>query len=87
MTYALRVTASARRQLTTRVPEAVATATWEFINGPLENPYRVGRRLGPPFEGRFSARRGSYRVVDQICDETVTVLVVTAQHRRDDYRT
>ena len=29
-----------------RLPEAVAFAAFEFINGPLlENPYRVGRRL------------------------------------------
>nr|WP_232236321.1 hypothetical protein [Nocardia sp. BMG51109] len=46
--------------LTARLPESVAAA-YEFMTGPLlDNPYRVGKRLLPPLDDRFSARRGTY---------------------------
>ena len=40
------------------LPEAVATAAYEFITGPLlRDPYRIGTRLLPPMDDRFSVRR------------------------------
>ena len=46
------------------LPEAVATAAYEFIAGPfLREPYRIGKRLLPPMDDRFSACRGTYRVI------------------------
>jgi len=60
--FSLRVTPTVRRALAERLPEAVAFAAFEFINGPLlDNPYRVGRRLLAPLDDRYTARRGSYR--------------------------
>ena len=51
-------------------PEAVATAAFEFITGPLlENPHRVGKELRPPLADRHSARRGTYRVLYRIDDQ------------------
>ena len=51
--FSLRVTPTVRRALAERLPEAVAFAAFEFINGPLlDNPYRVGRRMiGTPPAG------------------------------------
>jgi hypothetical protein len=47
--YAVRATPTVRRALAETLPEAVATAAFEFITGPLlEQPYRVGKRLLPP---------------------------------------
>lgn len=86
--YALRTTPTVRRALAETLPEAVATAAYEFITGPpLEQPYRVGKRLLPPLDDRFSARRGTYRVIYRIDQEARTVTVVDVGHRRDVYRT
>ncbi|MDQ7907012.1 type II toxin-antitoxin system RelE/ParE family toxin [Phytohabitans sp. ZYX-F-186] len=71
-----------------RLPEAVAVAAYELMVGPLvRQPYRVGKRLLPPLADRFSARRGTYRIIYRIDDATRTVTVVDVDHRRDVYRT
>ena len=85
--YALRTTPTVRRALAETLPEAVAAAAYEFITGPLlEQPYRVGKQLLPPLDDRFSARRGTYRVIYRIDDEAHVVTVVDIGHRRDVYR-
>ncbi len=85
--YRLVITPTARRQLTEKLPEAVAFAAHEFILGPLlENPHRLGKRLHPPLEDRYSARRGTYRVIYRIADDERTVTIVDIAHRRDAYR-
>jgi mRNA interferase RelE/StbE len=59
--YELRTT---RRALGEVLPEAVAAAAYKFITAPLlREPYRVGKRLLPPMDDRFSARRGTYRII------------------------
>ena len=76
-----------RRQLTEELPEAVATAALEFITGPLlDNPQRVGKPLAPPLQDRHSARRGTYRIIYRIDDDSRTVTVLLVSHRRDAYR-
>ena len=86
--YVLALTPTARRQLTEHLPEAVATAACEFIAGSLlDNPHRVGKRLRPPLDDRHSARRGTYRVIYRINDQSRTVTVVDVAHRPDAYRT
>ena len=86
--YELRTTSTVRRALSEILPEAVATAAYEFITGPLlREPYRVGKRLLPPMDDRFSARRGTYRIIYRIDDKTRVVTVVDVDHRRDAYRT
>jgi mRNA-degrading endonuclease RelE of RelBE toxin-antitoxin system len=86
--YTLRATPTVRRALAETLPEAVAAAAYEFIIGPLlEEPHRVGKRLLPPLDDRFSARRGTYRVIYRIDDEARVVTVVDIGHRRDVYRT
>ena len=85
--YTLRTTPTVRRALAETLPEAVAAAAYEFITGPLlEQPYRVGKQLLPPLDDRFSARRGTYRVIYRI-DEAHVVAVIDIGHRRDVYRT
>jgi mRNA-degrading endonuclease RelE of RelBE toxin-antitoxin system len=85
--YTLSITPTARRQLAETLPEAVALAAYGFIVGPLlDNPHRVGKRLHAPLEDRHSARRGTYRVIYRIDDESQTVSVVDIAHRRDAYR-
>ncbi|OBH62252.1 plasmid stabilization protein [Mycobacterium intracellulare] len=81
------MTAAAKKALTDLLPESVAIACWEFIRGPLaENPRRVGKPLRGQLEGRYSARRGEFRVIYRIFDERVVVRVIHIAHRRDMYR-
>jgi mRNA-degrading endonuclease RelE of RelBE toxin-antitoxin system len=85
--YRLITTPTVRRQLAEPLPEAVATAAYEFITGPLlENPERLGERLSPPLDDRRSARRGTYRIIYRIDPDTRTVTVLLVEHRRDVYR-
>ena len=87
MTYKVILSSRARRALAEQLPEAVAAACHEFIQGPLaDNPYRVGKQLGPPHYPAYAARRGDFRVVYDIHEEEVVVEVITIMHRRDVYR-
>jgi mRNA interferase RelE/StbE len=52
----------------------------------LDNPRRMGKQLQPPLADRYSARRGTYRVIYRIDDRELTVTVLTIMHRRDAYR-
>ena len=80
--YELRTTCAVRRALGEGLPEAVAAAAYEFITGPLlREPYRVGKRLLPPMGDRFSARRGTYRIIYRIDDKNRIVTVVDVDHR------
>ena len=84
----LRATSAVRRALSESLPEAVAAAAYEFITGPLLlDPHRIGKRLLPPTDDRFTARRGTYRVICRIDDKARVVTVVDVAHRRDVYRT
>jgi mRNA-degrading endonuclease RelE of RelBE toxin-antitoxin system len=85
--FDLTIAPTARRQLTDKLPDAVAFAAYEFIVGPLlDNPHRVGKRLRPPLDDRYSARRGTYRVIYRIDDDHRRVTVVGVVHRADTYR-
>lgn len=85
--FELFISPTARRQLAEKLPESVAFAVYEFILGPLlDNPQRVGKRLGPPLEDRHCARRGTYRVIYRIDAERHRVTVVGVTHRADAYR-
>ena len=87
MTFRILIAPPARRALESTLPEFVAAAGWEFIQGPLaENPHRVGKPLKGNLIGFWSARRGEYRVVYEINDDVVTVVVLRIGHRRDIYR-
>ena len=86
--YQLAIAATARRQLAAQLPEGIAFAAFEFINGPLiQSPHRVGKRLMPPLDDRFSARRGTYRIVYRIDEANQVVIVLAIAPRSDVYRT
>jgi mRNA interferase RelE/StbE len=86
--FELRITGPAARAVAGRLPEKIAVAVQEFITTTLlENPHRLGKRLLlPPYEGTWSARRGSYRVLYEIDEVNRIVLVTAVEHRADAYR-
>ncbi len=87
MTYRITVAPPARRALESTLPESVSAAAWEFIRGPLaQDPVRVGKPLQGELAGKWSARRGEYRVIYTIHTQIVTVTILRLAHRRDAYR-
>ena len=77
---------AARRALTHVLPEAVAVACLNFIEEVLaREPRRVGKPLRDELAGRFSARRGEFRIIYEIHDDVVLVRVISIRHRRDAY--
>jgi mRNA interferase RelE/StbE len=78
---------AARRAIAQRLPEAVAAAVLEFCEAALAlNPYRVGTPLFGPLAGCHGARRGTYRIVYRIEENTRTVHVLDIDHRAEIYR-
>jgi mRNA interferase RelE/StbE len=84
--YGLLVTPPAQRAVD-RLPERVAAAIAELLTGDLlAGPRRVGKPLRRELSELWSARRGSYRVIYEIDDETPGVVVLRIDQRADIYR-
>jgi mRNA-degrading endonuclease RelE of RelBE toxin-antitoxin system len=82
----IRFQPAARRAISQRLPEAVAAAVLEFCDATLAvNPHRVGKPLFGPLAGCHGARRGTYRIVYRIEENTHTVHVLDIDHRSDIY--
>jgi mRNA-degrading endonuclease RelE of RelBE toxin-antitoxin system len=72
---------------TETLPETVAAAALELIEGDLgREPYRVGKPLQEPFEGFYSAGRGTYRIIYRIVSVKHVIEIVSIKYRRDVYR-
>jgi mRNA-degrading endonuclease RelE of RelBE toxin-antitoxin system len=85
--YEIRFQAPARRAIAERLPEAVAAAVLEFCDAALAvNPHRVGKSLYGPLTGCHGARRGTYRIVYRIDEDSHIVHVLDIDHRSEIYR-
>lgn len=85
--YELVLTPPARRALTDELPEAVAAAVVDLLTTAIvREPRRVGKPLRGQLAGVWSARRGTYRILYRVFDETREVVVLRIDHRRDVYR-
>jgi mRNA interferase RelE/StbE len=84
--YDVAITARAARDLR-RLSEKVAAACVEFIFGPLlTDPRRPGKPLRDVLTGLHTARRGDYRIIYTIDEDTKRVEVVHIARRSDIYR-
>lgn len=82
MTYKVIMTTTARRGL-----HALPLDVAEQIAGAIAgSPHRLGKELDVPFEGIYSARRGSYRILYEIDEHAESITIVAIGHRRDVYR-
>jgi mRNA-degrading endonuclease RelE of RelBE toxin-antitoxin system len=85
--YKLDLSGSAARTLELKLPDAVASAVIEFISGPLlDNPHRAGKELVNELTGTRSARRGAFRILYEIDEDSRVVTVLRIGHRADVYR-
>jgi len=86
MTYRIEVAPAAARQL--RILDNGARrriqAAVELL---AQEPRPSGAKTLVGGSGEWRVRTGDYRIVYEIHDEVLTVLVVAAGHRRDIYRT
>jgi mRNA interferase RelE/StbE len=83
--WRVEVMAPARREFD-RLPISVAAAVLETLDAIAENPRRLGKPLMLEHEGRYSARRGPYRIVYELNEDERLVRVLAIGHRRDVYR-
>ena len=85
--YELVVTPPAARAIAEQLPESIAAAVIEFLTSTLvREPHRVGKPLRRELAGVWSARRGTYRILYRIRDDTHEVIVLRVEHRGDVYR-
>ncbi len=70
-----------------KLPRRIVPAVIEFIFGTLpRDPTRVGKPLVGNLSGLYSGRRGEYRVLYELYDDSKTILIYRIAHRRDAYR-
>ena len=79
--YRVVLTAGALKSLQA-VPPRVAEPLVAFVFGGLaDEPKRRGKPLQRELQGRWSARRGDYRIVYRLDEETKTMYVLKIGHR------
>lgn len=80
--YEIRFQPAARRAISERLPESVAAAVLEFCEAALAvDPHRVGKPLFGPLAGCHGARRGTYRIVYRIEQNSRVVHILDIDHR------
>jgi mRNA interferase RelE/StbE len=85
--YTVILSGQARRNIREHLPLQVALAAMETTEGSIAvNPHRAGKALDEPFDGYYSARRGTYRVIYRIDEAKHSVEIHSIRHRRDAYR-
>lgn len=84
--YKVEFAGTARRDLR-GVPPRIVPAIIEFVYGDLaRQPRRVGKPLQRDLEGLWGARRGPYRIIYDIVEDQLAVIVIHVDHRADIYR-
>lgn len=84
--YEVRITPEGLRNLN-RLPDKIRDAALAALAGPVrENPRQVGKALVGDLAGLYSTRRGDYRIIYQVDDDTTTLIIHPIQHRSTVYR-
>ena len=84
MIYSVRIKGSAAKELA-RLPRDARERLIEAIDGLGEQPL-AGALLKGGLRGLRRLRVGSYRIVYEVLDDELVVLVVRVAHRRELYR-
>ena len=88
MAWRIELTATAAKQLS-RLGAVEARRITRFLRDRLagaDDPRRLGRALTGPLGGLWRYRVGDYRVICEIRDDRLVVLVLRIANRRDAYR-
>ena len=85
MRYRLQIKPRAARQLR-KLPESVRARLQEIMDALTQNPRPAGTLKMRGFTNRYRVRVGDYRIVYDIHDDTLIVLIIAVGHRGDVYR-
>lgn len=84
MSYSVRIKRSAAKELA-RIPQQDRLRIVHAIDSLGENPHQ-GSPLKGETRGLRRVRVGDYRIVYEVLDDALVVLVVRVAHRREVYR-
>jgi mRNA interferase RelE/StbE len=89
LTWIIKYSETSLRQLK-KLDKSIALRVLDFMDeriAPLEDPRSQGKNLvGPKLGSYWRYRVGDVRVICDIKDKVVTILVVEVGHRREVYR-
>ncbi|MBQ8940866.1 MAG: type II toxin-antitoxin system RelE/ParE family toxin [Firmicutes bacterium] len=88
MRYTVKFTERARNNLL-KLDKSTSKLILAWIRKNLENcedPRRHGKALTANLSGQWRYRVGNYRILAQIDDNEITILVLEIGHRRDIYK-
>lgn len=85
MTYAIEISSRARRGIR-RISREDQRRVSKAIDGLADEPRPDGVAKMRGFDRRYRIRIGDYRVIYDIYDDRLLVVVVEAGHRREIYR-
>jgi len=86
--WTIEITATAQKQIR-KLDRQVARQIYRFLRervATADDPRRMGKRLIAPGKEVWRYRIGDYRILCDISDERLVVLVVKVGHRREVYR-
>jgi mRNA interferase RelE/StbE len=87
-TWRIEITRTATKQIT-ELDRAAQKSIQHFLRerlGPAENPRQWGKPLHGEKRGLWRYRVGDYRLICDIQDEKIIILVLELGHRKDVYR-
>ena len=88
MAWTIEYTDAARKQLR-RLDRATAQRVYRYLServAPLDDPRSLGKALSGPLGELWRYRVGDYRLIADLRQNVLTVLVLRVGHRRDVYK-
>lgn len=85
MTYSVFIAPAAERQLK-KLPNKVKAQIVPILKALTDDPRPSGSAKLKGAEDLWKIRKGTYRVIYQIQDKQLTILVVNIAHRKDVYK-
>ena len=82
--YSIRIKRSAQGELAA-IPEPTRTRLTDAIDGLAAQP-QAGQSLKGALRGLRRLRVGDYRIVYELLDDELVILVIRVAHRREAYR-
>jgi len=68
-----------------RLDKQVLKKAFEIIENQIAKNPHIGKALTGPYRGLYSYRYGDYRIVYEIIEERITVVVLRVGHRKNVY--
>lgn len=86
--YSVEITPKAEKMLE-KIDKPISNRIRNYINKKLvgcENPRLYGKALHGPLSDKWSYPVGDYRIIAEIEDDKILIMVVDVDHRRQSYR-